>query len=86
MSTPPLCTGVCDCVYGGGGGGSEYTALMSPNIRRNSSSRLQSSYPYFYTLVTSLSPTPPHFTAACVYIYKGIMFMHSNGVILTTYF
>ena len=21
MSTPPLCTGVCDCVYGGGGGG-----------------------------------------------------------------
>ena len=64
------------CVWGG----SEYTALMSPSIGQNGSSRLQLSYPYFYFLATSLSPIPlPHFTTACMYKRCNV---HSNGVIL----
>ena len=66
---------VCVC-----GGGSEYTALMSPNIGQNGSSRLQLSYPYFYFLATSLLPIPlPHFTTVCMYKRCNV---HSNGVIL----
>ena len=65
MSTPPLCTGVCVCVCGGGGLSNWWAPIY---IGRNDSSRLQSSYPYFYFLATSLSPIPPHFTTACMYV------------------